>query len=328
MGSKPLGTLLRALGVTALALIVGVLPLTHAWAAPTPAEIEAEIDQAWRKLEPTIEQYNNIHNQLVKNRQKSADLAKKIQPLQLQVDLALTRVGDIAAQYYKGGGANASPFRAILETGSPTQLAEQLLMLDQVAKAQRQQIAAVAEVKTKYDGEKQQLDGLIALQAQQDATLAAQKKVIEAEIDRLNKLRIQAYGTSTVGGSLRIGNCPAVYPGGAAGTAVKTACAQIGKSYVYGANGPSNFDCSGLTQYAWGQAGVSLTHYTGAQWSEGTPVSRANARAGDLVFFYSDLSHVGIYVGNGLMVHAPHSGDVVRMASIDRMPIAGFRRPG
>jgi cell wall-associated NlpC family hydrolase len=327
VGSRPLRTLLRTLSVIGVAFVVGLLPVTAAHAAPSVSEIEKQIDEAWNKLEPVIEQYNNIHNQLRKNRQKSAELAKKIQPLQLQVDLALSRVGDIAAQYYMGGG-NSSPFRAILTSGSATVLAEQLTMLDQLARLQQEQISAVTTAKSRYDKEKAQLDGLIALQAKQDADLAGKKKLIEAELARLQKLRIQAYGTSTVGGSLRIGACPALYIGGAAGIAVKTACAQIGKRYVWGANGPYTFDCSGLTQYAWGKAGVSLTHYTGAQWEEGVAVSRANARPGDLVFFYSDLHHMGMYVGNGLMVHAPHSGDVVRMQYISVMPLAGFRRPG
>jgi cell wall-associated NlpC family hydrolase len=315
------------LGVAAVAFVVGLLPVTVAHASPSVTEIEKQIDEAWNKLEPVIEQYNNIHSQLVKNRAKSADLARKIQPLQLQVDLALTRVGDIAAQYYMGG-RTTSVVGAILSSGSPTTLADQLTMLDQLARVQQEQISSVTTVKSKYDGQKKQLDDLIALQAKQDADLSAKKKTIEVELDRLQKLRIQAYGTSAVGGSLRIGACPALYIGGAAGTAVKTACAQIGKRYVWGANGPSTFDCSGLTQYAWDAAGVSLTHYTGAQWHEGVSVSRANARPGDLVFFYSDLHHVGMYVGNGLMVHAPHSGDVVRMQYISVMPIAGFRRPG
>lgn len=317
---------LRALGAIVVAFTVALLPATVARAEPTVAEIEAQIEQIWSKLEPLIEQYNNVHSQLVKNRAKSAELARKIRPLQLQVDLALSQVGNIAAQYYKGGGPSA--LNAILSSGSPTTLADQLTLLDQLAKSQQRQISNVVTVKSRYAAEKQKLDELIALQAKQDADLAAKKKIIESEMNRLQRLRIQAYGTSTVGGALRIGPCPAIYITGKAGIAVKFACAQIGKPYVWGANGPNTYDCSGLTQLAWKQAGVYLTHYTGAQWTEGVPVSRANARPGDLVFFYSDLHHMGMYVGNGLMVHAPRTGDVVRMAYIDRMPIAGFRRPG
>lgn len=316
----------RTLGAVTLAFVASLLPATLAHAAPDVAAIEKQIEETWMKLEPTIEQYNNIHQQLRKNQAKSAALAKKIQPLQLQVDLALTRVGELATRFYKDAGTS-SPVRALLASGSPTHLAEQLTLLDQLARSHRDQIAAVAATKDVYDREKGQLDELIKLQAAQDADLAAKKKTIEAELNRLNALRVQAYGSSTVGGSLRIGPCPAVYIGGAPGIAVKTACAQIGKPYVWGADGPGSFDCSGLTQYAWKAAGVSLTHYTGAQWREGTPISASQARPGDLVFFYSDLHHVGIYVGNGMMVHAPHAGDVVRMSSVSRMPLAGYRRP-
>ena len=314
------------MGIAAVASVLSLLPATVARAEPDVAAIEKQIEDTWNTLEPIIEQYNNIHNQLRKNQARSVDLQRKIQPLQLQVDLALSQVGELAAQYYKTGGTT-SPLRAIIGSGSPTTLAEQLTLLDQLARSQRDQISAVATVKTRYDGEKQQLDGLIGLQAAQDADLAAKKKTIEVELDRLQKLRIQAYGTSTVGGSLRIGACPALYIGGKAGVATQFACAQIGKPYSWGSSGPGSYDCSGLTQASWAKAGVTLTHYTGAQWREGTVIPAAQARPGDLVFFYSDLHHVGMYVGNGIMVHAPHAGDVVRMSYVTKMPIAGYRRP-
>jgi cell wall-associated NlpC family hydrolase len=80
--------------------------------------------------------------------------------------------------------------------------------------------------------------------------------------------------------------------------------------------------------FAWKAAGVSLRHYTKWQWSDTKPVSRADLRPGDLVFYYSDLHHMGMYVGNNWIVHAPTSGDVVRMKRIDDGPIAGYRRPG
>jgi cell wall-associated NlpC family hydrolase len=327
-------SLVRAFGVLVAALLFGLLPVTHAQAEPVE-ELERQMDEIWAKLEPAIEEYNNVHNQLTKNKAKSAELAKKIAPLQLQVDMAMNRVGALASRYYRGGGTSA--INAILTSGSPTTLANQLTLLDQIAKIQQKQIASVFDAKQKYAAEKQALDELIAVQAKQDADLAAKKKSIQAELDRLNRLRVQAYGTSTSGGSLRIGACPAVYIGGAAGThaakaaiAVKTACAQIGKSYVFGTAGPNTFDCSGLTQYAWAKAGVSLTHYTLDQWREETVVSRSAALPGDLVFFYNDLHHVGIYVGNGLMVHASRPGVPIKMAYIDDGGDSGpegFRRP-
>jgi peptidoglycan DL-endopeptidase CwlO len=125
------------------------------------------------------------------------------------------------------------------------------------------------------------------------------------------------------------GKSPAVARGGASATAlraVKAALSKLGRPYVWGAAGPSTFDCSGLTMWAYAQVGVSLPHYTGAQYTVGTHISQSQLRPGDLVFFYSDLHHMGMYLGNGQMVPAPHTGDVVRIAPIAGQPYAGAVR--
>jgi cell wall-associated NlpC family hydrolase len=319
-------TVLRGLVAACAAILVALLPASAAQAEPTLDEIEKQIDQAWEKLEPLIEQYNKVHSQLQTNQKKAVALLEKSRPLQMQVDLAQAKVGDIAARQYMLGPASA--LNALLTTGSPQTLADQLAMLDRIASSNAKQIAGVAAQRDRYDAERQKIDVLVAQQKRQDADLAARKKVIQAEVDRLQALRNRLGAPTVSKSSLYIGACPAVYVGGTAGTAVKTACAQIGKPYVWAADGPDSFDCSGLTQYAWKAAGVSLTHFTGAQWTEGTPVSRANLRPGDLVFFYSDLHHVGVYVGNGLLVHASRAGVPVKMARMDGMPYMGARRPG
>jgi cell wall-associated NlpC family hydrolase len=101
---------------------------------------------------------------------------------------------------------------------------------------------------------------------------------------------------------------------------VSTALAQVGKPYVWGAAGPGSFDCSGLTQYAYRAAGVSLPHSSSMQAGMGTPVSRSALQPGDLVFFYSPVSHVGMYIGNGQMVHASTAGEPVKVVALDSMP--------
>ncbi|MEV6112242.1 NlpC/P60 family protein [Streptomyces sp. NPDC052109] len=101
-----------------------------------------------------------------------------------------------------------------------------------------------------------------------------------------------------------------------AGKAIAFARAQIGKPYVWGATGPDSYDCSGLTQAAWKAAGVTLPRTTYDQVDAGTTVSLADARPGDLIFFYGDISHVGVYIGNGMMIHAPKPGAYVREESI------------
>ncbi|MFB6990828.1 NlpC/P60 family protein [Streptomyces sp. NPDC056304] len=103
--------------------------------------------------------------------------------------------------------------------------------------------------------------------------------------------------------------------------------AQLGKPYVWGATGPSSYDCSGLTQAAWKAAGVDIPRTTWDQVKIGTKVATADLRPGDLVFFYDDISHVGIYKGDGMMIHAPKPGANVREESIYYMPIYGSVRP-
>ena len=103
-------------------------------------------------------------------------------------------------------------------------------------------------------------------------------------------------------------------------TAVSTALAQVGDPYVWGAAGPGSFDCSGLTQYAYAAAGVSLPHSSGMQSQMGTSVSLSSAAPGDLLFFYSPVSHVAMYIGNGQMVHASTYGTPVKVVPVSSMP--------
>ncbi|WP_322760573.1 C40 family peptidase [Frankia sp. Cr2] len=116
--------------------------------------------------------------------------------------------------------------------------------------------------------------------------------------------------------------------GGGAAVAVAEARAQLGKPYMWAAAGPNAFDCSGLTQWVWSKAGVALSHYTGAQWNEGRQVSTAELIPGDLLFFGTDLHHVGIYIGAGKMIDAPHTGTVVRLEDVWWPRLAGAVRPG
>lgn len=303
--------------VAAVAVGAGLLA-APAHAAPSVDEIEAQIDKQWEQLEPTIEQYNKIRSQLKANQKKSADLHKKMVPLELESALAMNRVGDMAARYYIEGPSQ--DIGALLVSTKPGTLAEQLVILDRLAAQQRKQVAGVLAIRDKYNAQKQKLDALIVTQTKQRDELAAKKKQIDAEIKRLTAMMPKT--------TVKVAGCPTIngVVSSAAQTAIRVACQQVGDPYVWGANGPDSFDCSGLTQYAYKAGGISLTHFTGAQWNEGRPVSRAEARPGDLVFFFSDLHHMGLYLGNGIMVHAPRTGKPVQVTPISYMPIAGFRR--
>jgi cell wall-associated NlpC family hydrolase len=311
-----------------LVIALGLSTSAHA-DPPSPGAIEAQIDAAWNKLEPLIEQHNNVKAQLADNQAKAAQLADQIRPLQLQVDLAMKRVGTYSAQAYKNG--QASTLNALLTSSRPTTLADQLGLLDAMARNEQSQIAGVAKVKAEYDAQKKPLDTLVTKLKVQEAQLADQEKSINDQIAQYNKMRLDAYGTTVAPGSQRPAPCPARYDGSIGAKAAQLACGKIGHAYVFGAEGPNVFDCSGITKWAWAQATggkVDLYHYTVTQYQQTQRVSRDQLRPGDLVFFFGDMHHMGMYVGDGWVLHAPNSGDVVRMIRMDIMPISGLGRPG
>jgi cell wall-associated NlpC family hydrolase len=108
---------------------------------------------------------------------------------------------------------------------------------------------------------------------------------------------------------------------------VRTAYAQLGDPYVWGAGGPGSFDCSGLTMFAWGAAGVALPHSSAAQYAAVRRVSVQDLQPGDLVFYYSPISHVAIYVGGGKVIDAPYPGRSVHITGLYSMPLVGAGRP-
>ncbi|PSM44205.1 glycoside hydrolase [Streptomyces dioscori] len=163
-------------------------------------------------------------------------------------------------------------------------------------------------------------------EAQRKADELARQQAADAE-RRRQEAATQDTGTATGSGSGNASGSDSASSTKAA-KALAFARAQIGKPYVWGASGPGSYDCSGLTQAAWKAAGVTLPRTTWDQVDTGTTVSVDNAQPGDLVFFYDDISHVGIYIGDGMMIHAPKPGAYVREESIYYMPIHSVVRPG
>jgi cell wall-associated NlpC family hydrolase len=308
------------------ALLLLALPTAPAHAAPTPSQIEAQIAKLWAQAEPMIEKYNSVHDQYIKNKALQAALQKKIQPLEIQVELGQVRVGAIAASAYMGQGANT--FNALLSAGSPAALADQLTFLDALARQQSEQISGVAQLKKQYDAQKAPIDALVNTLTQQDADLAAQKKAINAQLDQLQQLRRQAYGTTSGTGAFRPWLCPAEYAPTNGYKAALFACQQAGAPYVWATAGPDTYDCSGLTEAAWSTVGVYMPHNALAQRQSMPSVARADLQVGDLVFYYDDTRHVAIYVGDDKVMQAPAPGDNVRMSVLEDVgPVVAYGRP-
>jgi cell wall-associated NlpC family hydrolase len=188
-------------------------------------------------------------------------------------------------------------------------------------------VAELREARAKLDTTRHTL-GLLALQQRrQQARLSTRKAMVEGQIAALRQMRMVAYGGGSRYGDAADHPTPPYVPG-PAGRVVEFAFAQLGKPYRWGAAGPDSYDCSGLTSAAWRAAGVHLPHNAARQYDSIPHLSRGELRPGDLVFFYGRISHVGVYIGNGQMIHAPEYGENVRMASIDSQPLHGFGRPG
>jgi cell wall-associated NlpC family hydrolase len=304
-----------ATAVGILALVAALLPGTEVHASPSVTDLEAQIDSKWNALEPLIEQYNTVHNQLQQNQSKQSTLNKQIGPLQTQVELAQVRIGAMSAQMYMyGPGSNLN---ALLESGSPTTMIDQLSDLNQIARDQQKSVQSVRDQVNRYAVQRQSLDTLVAQQQRQDADLAAKKATINAQIDQLQKLRDQAYASGGGDGtSLKPVACPYTPSSGRGATAAKKACSLIGKPYGYGEAGSDAYDCSGLTMVAWASAGVSLAHSAATQHGQTKRISASQLQPGDLVFYGGDLHHVALYIGGGWVVHAPKTGDHVREAKM------------
>ena len=312
---------------TVAAVFVVLLPGTVANAGPSPEEIEAQIAQVWNESEPLIEQYNAIHQQFQQNQAKQAELEAALAPLQAQLAAAQVKVGAIAAQVYRGSGTGS--VSALLGGDSPALIADKLAFLDRFARDQASELAGAAKLKAQYDAEKAPIDQLVTDLAAQDKDLADKKAVINARLDELQNLRRQAYATSGATGSFRPWPCPASYAPTAGYTAAAFACSQAGLPYLWAAAGPNSYDCSGLVLAAWQQVGVYLPHNAAAQRRSMPYVDRADLQVGDLVFYYSDIHHVAIYVGDNKVMQAPAAGDNVRMTDMDKTgPIHSFGRPG
>lgn len=318
----------RAVATALLSLVatLGLLISSEAVKAdPSISALEHEIDTAWNKLEPLLEQHNATKAKLATERKNVANLRKAIDPLELELKLSTARIGEFAAYLYQGG--TASELNSILNAKSPDQVNDQLIMLDQFSRIQMENLKDTIDKRDALQAKKKPIDDKVAALADAEKELAAQAATYDKQISDLQKQVSKLYATTGGLGTLRPAPCPSTYPGGKAGIAIKYACAQIGKSYVWAADGPNSFDCSGLVLAAWRAAGISLPHNARAQWGVVQHVSRANLRIGDLVFYYSDIHHVALYAGNGWIVHASMAGVPLKMRNIDAAPIYGYGRP-
>jgi cell wall-associated NlpC family hydrolase len=314
-------TLVASLSLSAAVALVIVPSAGPASADPTLSQTQATLNDIGTKLDSTNEKLNDAKVKLQQSKDKQAKLLAQIKPYQARADEYEKRVAVIGAASYQG--ARPSLLGALITGGSPQEVVDKLGMLNEVSRDQQGTIAALDEARRPLEASKKQLDKEIAAQDKTQKDLEATKKTLDADFAKWTELKKKVAATTTTRSRASRssgGGTPIKYAGpatGSARTVVSFAYAQLGKTYVFGAAGPSHFDCSGLTMAAWATVGVSMAHSAHEQYNKFDKVSRANLMPGDLVFFYGGRSHVGIYVGGGKMIHASQPGEPIVETSID-----------
>jgi peptidoglycan DL-endopeptidase CwlO len=305
--------------VAVLALAITGTAATAAHAAPS-ADLTKKINKAQDALEDITEAYNKMTislNQTIKDEQT---LAASLGPARDALAVAGKQVNVMAASAYKTG--QVGPMSAILD-GNSSQLLDKIGYLDVISRGRQRDINTYTATTANYTDRQAALKTTQAKQAAESKALKARKTKIESDLAKLLSMRKAAYGKAQDSGSSYTGPIPSI--AGSAGKAVTYAYQQIGDPYHYASSGPSSFDCSGLTMAAWAAAGKSLPHNAAAQYSATSRISKAALQPGDLVF-YRGLAHVGLYVGGGMIIDAPHTGTTVGKRSINIMPPYGYGR--
>ncbi|MEU1104261.1 NlpC/P60 family protein [Streptomyces tibetensis] len=312
----------------------------HAEPQLTPGQVKAKVDRLYQEAEAATEKYNGAKEKADAAGQRLKDLQDQAARKEERLNSARDALGSVAAAQYRAGGLDPAVQLALSD--DPGQYLENA---EFVERAGNRQNAAVAGVR-KQLREIEQLRGaahieLTSLKSRQ-TELKRHKKTITGKLGSARQLlsRLDAQERSRLGVSqdrasratsvrdtlAASGSASSQAPGSRAAAAVSYAQQKLGSPYVWGATGPNAFDCSGLVQAAYRAAGVSLPRTTYSQIAAGRRVSRSELLPGDLVFFYAGISHVGIYVGNGRMIHAPNPSAPVRVAPLDEMPFAGATR--
>ena len=316
----------------AVAVAVLMTPAT-AGAAPTTADDAARLVAEASKQVATLDEQVHEAQLTVTGHQETAAAAAATAA---QADAVLAGYAPQLAAIAQAAGTTQSRKAAFLTSDSAADVVQQMTTLDLIADHTEGLLAEVSvaqraadQARADADAAAAQATASVAELERQRAEVQAQRQQYEGDYARLSAAEQAVVRTAVAGPSLAAPDTASVVaaaPSGDVAAVLEVALAQVGDPYVWAGSGPDGFDCSGLTSYAYAAAGVSLPHSSRAQSRMGVAVSRSELQPGDLVFFGSPVYHVGIYVGNGRMVHARDFHQPVAVTSVDMGGYAGARR--
>jgi cell wall-associated NlpC family hydrolase len=315
----------------------------HADPQLTPEQARTQVAALYQQAEQATQAYDGAKEQADTASAAFSALQDEVARKAAAVNATRDALGTIAAAQYRSGGVD--PLLQLALSSTPDTYLERAAFMAQAGTRQSSALGRLTAQQRDLAATRAQAAGKLAALRAAQAAVAAQRSAVKARLaaaqallSRLTAAQRAALSADDVPagahspgaasrGTARPPLAALAAPSPRAARAVAFAYRALGLPYVWGATGPGSYDCSGLTQAAWKAAGVSLPRTTYTQINAGTRVARDQLQPGDLVFFYSGVSHVGIYVGGGRMIHAPRPGSTVRIARISEMPFAGAVRP-
>jgi peptidoglycan DL-endopeptidase CwlO len=333
---RPARTLLAVCtaAVTAVVVIPGA---SQAEPRLTLDQVKRQVGDLDHKAEIATEQYNEAQGKLRTLEQRLAQYQAAVQKQQAKVTALQHGMGAVAAAQYRSGGMDQT--LQLLLSDDPELFLERSAALNQITDRQAEALRRIRVERQELAQHKLAASQQLADLQQTRNELAKRKAEVEANLQKAQRLlnslsaadrrRLQQQQRASRDQD-RAEPVP-VYDGPASSkgeTVARFALAQVGDGYVWGATGMRVWDCSGLTAKAWEQVGVKIPHSSREQYNSGRKIPKTSLQRGDLVFSYSPISHVGIYIGGGRMVDAANPRAGVRITSINSMPYAGAVRPG
>jgi peptidoglycan DL-endopeptidase CwlO len=306
---------------------------TTALATPTTsARLEDQLDQLNRQSDQLVEQYNQSRDALDRIRRSLKGLRAQAAGAENDLRRLQASLGARASAAYVQGAGSA--VAAVLGSDDPAAAIARVQVLELLATNDGDLMDQLGVAGKALDARRRDLVAAEKAQAAEVRRLEAKKAEVEQAADKTRALLSRMRAADRPKPPSRPSNPVAPPPpsggggaaSGSAAAAVAFARAQVGKPYCYGGAGMSCFDCSGLTMMAWKQAGISLPHSSAAQYNVGRRISASELQPGDLIFYYSPISHVSIYIGGGQRISATHTGDYVRVQSLGSS-IVGYTRP-
>ncbi|MCX5245407.1 NlpC/P60 family protein [Streptomyces sp. NBC_00201] len=314
--------------LSAAASALGAVPAT---AAPHDTT-RAEVDRLYEDAEKATEAYNKADETADTLRRQVNDAQDRIARQQQRINTMRESLGSLAGAQYRSGGL--APALALLFSDDPADYLDKASVLDRITAHEAGELRDLQSAMRELAQERVEAVGKLAELTRNRKAVAAHKETVEKKLAKARRLlnslpygERAAYDRASRGDRGDIPGLGSALPASArAAAAIAAARSALGTPYIWGATGPSGFDCSGLMQWSYARAGVQLPRTSQEQRYAGRQIPLSQARPGDLVTYRSDASHVAMYMGNGQVIHAPYPGAPVRYDPVNMLPVSSVTR--